>query len=281
MTKGYLQRILSNTNKYYRVTSKKKKTGKLRRIESPGKVLKGIQRWLLNVRISQDKVPSNIFGFIPHRNIKDNALMHINNRFLLNMDIEDFFPSIGSKKIQKAFQKLGYSKEKSEIYTKLCTYNEHLPQGAPTSPSISNLIFIDIDINILKITTAAAITYSRYADDLSFSSNNFEDLKLLEKKIIKLLNKNNFSINRNKTKYLTRKNKFTVTGLILNSGKPTIGRDKKRLLRSMIHHYISKKNVSLESKILGHLSFIKDIEPDYFKKYIKYIEKINKKYSKK
>jgi RNA-directed DNA polymerase len=147
---------------------------------------------------------------------------------------------------------------------------------------LSNIAFLKADNEIEKLCNSKRIKYSRCADDLTFSSNNFSLLKELIPKVEDILSKNGFKLNKKKTRYLTGKNRMIVTGVILNSGRLTTGRIRKRRIRAALHHYIVKReeNINL-NKIVGEIAFICDIEPGYLDKIKKYQRKLKRKTKKK
>ncbi|OYU55696.1 MAG: hypothetical protein CFE25_00105 [Chitinophagaceae bacterium BSSC1] len=254
--------------------TKKKKTKK-REITSPSKELKSIQRWVLNNYFNEIAISSRANGFIKGRGIKRNAQFHLNKRFILCVDIKDFFPSISQKMVFNALSNVFDDRDLTLKLSKLCTYKRHLPQGAPTSPILSNIVFKDLDELFTTFCNTKLVVYSRYADDLVFSSDTKSSLIEVYSYINEQLIKNGFRINTSKTKYFSGKGRMTVTGINLNEGKLTISQSVKRSVRSQIFRLIVKKDMTINTNsILGYLSFIKDIEPDYHKKLINYIKKL-------
>lgn len=252
--------------------TKKKKTKK-REITSPSKELKSIQRWVLNNYFNEIAISSRANGFIKGRGIKRNAQFHLNKRFILCVDIKDFFPSISQKMVFNALSNVFDDRDLTLKLSKLCTYKRHLPQGAPTSPILSNIVFKDLDELFTTFCNTKLVVYSRYADDLVFSSDTKSSLIEVYSYINEQLIKNGFRINTSKTKYFSGKGRMTVTGINLNEGKLTISQSVKRSVRSQIFRLIVKKDMTINTNsILGYLSFIKDIEPDYHKKLINYIK---------
>ena len=140
--------------------------GKSRMILAPSKPLKLRQRWILDEILN--KLPTNqcCHGFVQQRSIKTNAEMHVNKTQVLCMDIHNFFPSININQVFEAFHCVGYTSDVAQALAQLCTHNAILPQGAPTSPTLANIIFSPIDQQILNAISTKEITYTRYADDL-------------------------------------------------------------------------------------------------------------------
>lgn len=274
---NYLQGLAILADKFYKTYFIKKKSGKNRTITSPNYQLKAIQGWFLRKYL--DPVPLNdrVTGFVKKKGIKTNGVYHLDNKIVMCLDLENFFPSITSAMINNYFL-TRFDEITSGYLTKLVTYRGILPQGGVTSPALSNIIFHPIDDEITNLCNEKNITYSRYADDLTFSSNYIDDLVQLKSQIMIILNKSGFQLNEHKTRFMTGKNRKIVTGLILNSGKLTVGKLRKRFIRAALFNYIIKKDKSVNvNEIYGLIAFIRDIEPDYAEKIQNYIIKLKSK----
>lgn len=171
-------------DKSYKTFKIPKKNGKYRIISAPTEKLKRIQKKLAdelyNMHIEylhNNNIKSIIsHGFEKNKSIITNANVHRRNKYLLNMDILDFFPSFNFGRVQGYFEKsreFMFSKEVSTVIAQLVCFNGKLPQGAPTSPLIANLIFNIVDMQILPIAKKYKLNYTRYADDMSFSTNDY------------------------------------------------------------------------------------------------------------
>ncbi|MBL0139153.1 MAG: RNA-directed DNA polymerase [Bacteroidetes bacterium] len=183
--KDYLKRAVVYTPYFYRNFKIKKRNGKLREISEPLPSLKEIQNWILENILEQVKVSSFAKAYRKRINIIENVKFHKNQPKVFTVDIKDFFPSITTSSVENIFLKLGYSKILSNLLAKLCTLNNSLPQGAPTSPYLSNIFFKSADDNIINYCVKNEIKYTRYADDLSFSGNFDENelLKIIEESV--------------------------------------------------------------------------------------------------
>ncbi len=238
------------------------------------------------------KPSSSVHGYIKGRGIKTNASKHLGKKYLLKIDIENYFEKITKDSIIKSLNDLGFHEKISPLIAKIVTHNDILVQGFHTSPTIANIIFNELDLILSKFPN---ITYTRYADDLYFSSN--EEIDIVPK-VEKQLLKFGFTINKSKTKLMKRGQKQYVTGLtVFDSKQPRISKHKKKEIRQQMH-YINKygykghimhefgisneeyldndeikekvdfKIHGLKSKIKGWLLFINSIEPDFSAKYI-------------
>ena len=255
-----------------------KKDGTDRELNVPIFALKVTQRWILKEILEKINVSDRAMAFIPHKNgLKENAECHRKNIFLLEMDIQDFFNSILEKRVFKLFCNMGYSSNVSAILTNLCTFNGCLPQGAVTSPYLANLICYQLDIRINGLCSKRDIEYSRYADDLSFSSNNKASLVKIEHILIKIIEDEGFEINPKKTRFLSNDVKKTITGITINDETIHVDKKLKRNIRAMIFNSILTRNYESNEKIRGLIAFISSIEEGYKSKIIDYINRTIKK----
>lgn len=278
INRSYLLVLSKNHNKCYQSYYLKKRSGVRRMIDAPNSELKAIQRWVLRNILEKQPVSDRAHGFRRKRGIKTNAKFHLNRRVIMCLDIKDFFPSIKSIHVFPIFDRIFNNKDVAEILCNLCTYKERLPQGAATSPALSNIVFRKTDDKISEICNQRGVDYTRYADDLTFSSNDFSHLQDLKSEIEKILREHGFQLNHKKTRFLTGKGRKLVTGLLLNSGKLTVGRRRKRYIRAALFNYVVKgdKNVKM-NKLAGTLAFIRDIEPDFYRSFLKYRSELQRK----
>lgn len=222
----------------------KKKKGGIRKINNPETRLKIIQK-KLNYYLQAHYLcikPQPVFGFVINPtylgstcNIVENARPHINKKHILNIDIKDFFSSISAKRVKKCFdsQLFNFSNEISTALTLLLTYQAKLPTGAPTSPIISNFVCYELDLELVDFCHQNNLTYTRYADDLTFSSSQKISNETL-KDIINILKNTNFDINTKKLRFKSSNQKQTVTGLIVNE-KVNVDRKFFKNTRAMLH----------------------------------------------
>lgn len=208
--------IMRNKEHHYRTFYLKKRLGGRREISSPRTFLKVIQWWILDTILQTVYIPEFVHGFVRGRSYISNAEAHIGCVHILNVDIEDFFPSVRIGTVGGIFERLGYDLRVAEGLAELCTYEGVLPQGAPTSPMVANLSMSDIDIALRQISEGRGLTYTRYADDLTFSSKGRIEEDLLDE-IQHVLNDKGFRLNQRKTKFMGMNQRREVTGLIVGS----------------------------------------------------------------
>ena len=225
-----------------------KKTGGTRQIDAPTGTLKGIQERLAHMLWEYQKVlriEKNVRANISHafekkKSIITNAQIHRNKHIVLNLDLERFFESFHFGRVCGYFEKnkdFLLPHDVSIVLAQLACYHGHLPQGAPSSPIITNLICQIFDMRILKVAKQHKLDYTRYADDLTFSTN---DRSFIERKDIFLQELENeivragFSINKKKTRMSLSDSQQSVTGLIVNQ-KVNVNAEYYRKTRAMAH----------------------------------------------
>lgn len=247
-----------------------KKNGKKRIINVPSERLMEIQRWILdNILTPMDSdLSESCCGFRKGTSIKTNAQIHCNKDCVLNLDLKDFFPSVNIDRVFYIFYNKGYTKKVSYYLAKLVTKNGVLPQGAPTSPMISNLAAIMMDKRLKGLSEAYHADYSRYADDLTFSgaSNITNMIPIIEK----IVCDEGFTVNEKKTHYAYNYQRQEVTGLVVNKNvgikKEYINNIRKELYYckkyGVNNHldYISMHKSFYKEHLVGKIEWIKSID---------------------
>lgn len=261
----------------YKVFFIQKKSGGLREVAQPAKEVKAIQRWLIANLGERLPLHPAATAYAPGSSIKKNARAHIESRFILKMDFANFFPSISETDIKIHLNKFcgdHYTEQDIAIVARACTWARkrspplRLCIGAPSSPLLSNSIMFDFDDILHQQAKQEDVTYTRYADDLTLSCSQPDVLKKYPKLITELLDKISYpslEINKLKTIHASKSGNRTITGLILTPDDTvSIGRERKRLIRSMFHNYkTGTLNPELVSKLFGLLNFAEDIEPGF------------------
>lgn len=241
----YLQYILFK-KKIYTIKEIPKRSGGTRVLHIPNHELKELQVKLLKLIDNNFSAHYSAHGYIRDKSHITNAIKHKNNRYILNIDLEDFFGSINFARVRSLF--INYFKTTEEVATILsnicCTNEGILPQGAPTSPIISNILLKSIDKELsLFVKRIGEITYTRYADDMTFSSNKplhpylFEIINgnvVLAQDLVRIINKYNFTINNQKTRYLKKSDRLEVTGIVLNE-KVNVNRRYVKKIKAILH----------------------------------------------
>src|ERR1035437_8448015 len=219
--------------KYYRVFTIPKKNGTSREITAPRVFLKTIQRYLLDCVLHQISLHNAAVGFRPGMNCAIGAQRHVGNPFLWNIDLKDFFPSIRLLQVQKVFADAGYKPEVAGFLAQICCLGSRLPQGAPTSPAIANIVFTPADEKLDALAKQTDLVYSRYADDLSFSGKK-PIPEEFRKQVFTLIEAYSFRVNHAKSRLVGPCARREVTGLTVNAGV-SIPRKRRRALRAFFH----------------------------------------------
>ena len=255
---------------FQKVIPKKDKTERI--LNVPNLSLKVVQKWILKEILEKIFVSEQAMAFVPHKNgLRENAERHKKNIFLLEMDITNFFGTITEQQVYTLFCNIGYNTKVAGILANLCTYDNYLPQGAVTSPYIANLVCYHMDARINGYCSRKDIVYTRYADDLTFSSDNRMLLNKIEKFIKYIVTDEGFTINDKKTRYLSNDVKKTVTGITINDDSIHVDKKFKRDLRAQIYCSIKLKDYQNNSQILGKIAYVNSIEKGFRDKIIRYI----------
>lgn len=263
--------------RYYRIYSVKKATGGTRQIEAPRRFLKLIQIWINSHVLSHTEVPTCVIGFVKGRNIFDNAKVHAPNKNLMVIDIQNFFPSITLEKVTRVFDSLGLPPEVSLQLGRLCCLGSRLPQGAPTSPTLANVVFRPVDDTLQELTTEWNCKYTRYADDLAFSGSRRFSPKDVDQ-LAEIIERFGLSINHKKTRIIGQGGRQIVTGLVVNkNGLPL--RAKRRLWRAIFHRASRHPHEFLDqaSVLVGLASFVSQFSPNIAAKYKAIAEEVQRR----
>ena len=273
-----------NRNKMYKKFVIPKKLGGYRVIEASNDELKCRQLWIKKFILDKLRVSEFAKGFKKNCCIYDNAIVHVGQELVINIDIKDFFPSIKYKQIFRVYKYIGYNNQVSHLLTKLCTNGKNvLPQGAPTSPVLSNIILLKLDKRLSNLAISAGCQYTRYADDITFSGK--KNIKSLVPIIIRIINDEGFEINQSKLRLQYSNQRQEVTGLIVNK-KVSLAKKTIKEIENAIY-YCKKFGVSEHMKRIGcdkafykeHLYgiafFIKMIDIDKGKKYLEGLDGID------
>lgn len=268
----------------YKVYEVPKRNGKgTRVIAQPAKEVKLLQRWAVENVLAELPLHEHATAYEKGSSIQKNAMPHKDSSYLLKKDFKDFFPSIRAESFAEHYEKYG-GRYKADDEIKLMQrvlfrrVHDHLELsiGAPSSPGLSNTILFDLDTKIKGYCDSNGIAYTRYADDLSFSTRKAGVLEELNKWLegaISEISYPTLKFNEDKTLFLSRRGRRTVTGLVLTpTHKVSIGRKRKREIKALIHRYTLQQLTPKEVEYLrGLLSFCNDVENDF-------IQSLNKKY---
>ena len=231
----------------YSTFSITKKSGKERTIDAPNTNIKILQRKLNRVLQSVYSPKPSVHGFIVGRNVKSNAQQHIGKRWVFNVDLEDFFPSIHFGRVRGMFMGKPYCLPPgvATVLAHLCCFQRHLPQGAPTSPVVSNMICAQMDSQLQGLAKKCNATYTRYVDDITFSGKRWSlpvDIVVLSDnnqlfpgdELLRIIKDNDFRVNDRKIWLSRPHRRQAVTGVTVNEF-PNLPRRFTNQIRAMLH----------------------------------------------
>jgi RNA-directed DNA polymerase len=270
---GYLTMLAMTASHRYKEYFIPKASGGRRRILHPARELKTVQRWIHGKIISQFPVHESAGAYRRGQGILAHVTRHRGERFFLRMDFEDFFPSLSAEDIRRHFWKHAgllpsqWSDRDTEILNRFVCVKGRLTIGAVTSPSLSNTLCYELDCVLFNHCSRNGITYTRYADDLFFSTRIPNLLAQVESLVTSTLKSLEYPldlhINKDKTRHSSKKGRVGITGLILTSdGKVSIGRKRKRRVKALIHQWDSLEPSERRS-LAGYLAYCASVEPDF------------------
>lgn len=317
----YLRGVVDRSdNTIYRHFRIRKRSGGSRPISVPNPKLMSVQRWLANYVLRNVKAHNASYAFSPENSIAKCAARHCGARWLVKMDVSDFFGSISEIQVFKVFSSLGYQPLIAFELARLCTYVPkqslkyklaswkvwrktrvikpyesqvlgRLPQGAPTSPMLSNLAMIEIDTKISALARDLGLIYTRYSDDLTFSTRSTEFDRaaagILITKVSKLLKSEGLFPKKSKTVIIPPGARKVVLGLIVDADRPRLPREFKSKLRQHLY-YLEKfgpaehanfrdwETISgLYRHLRGLIDFANMVEPIYATEMLGKLDKVS------
>ncbi len=281
-----------------------KKTGGERLISAPMPNLKQAQYWILENILNKLEVHDAAHGFRKNRSIITNANPHVGADVIINFDLKDFFPSISYKRVKGLFQSFGYSEAAATIFGLICTAadieeveldgktyyvaldDRHLPQGSPASPAITNLLCRRLDRRLQGMAENIGFTYSRYADDLTFSakSENRRHICNIMRRTESIVAHEGFNINHDKTRVLRNTNQQEVTGIIVNE-KLNISKKVLKKFRATLHQIEQEgfqgkhwgNSHDTLAAITGFANFVAMVNPEKGAEFQQQLQRIKKK----
>lgn len=294
VTINHLKHLLKH--KHYIQFFVPKSNGERRLIETPPKELKKILEKLnkLFQAAYHPVLPKSSFGCIPKtadekqpRNIYTNALQHIKGKWVLNLDVKNFFHSISEKMVRKTLRNPPFNFNENTVKTlsDLVTHQDRLPIGSPTSPTISNWVMLELDNQLLKLSKKQEWKYTRYIDDMTFSSKHKFSKKSI-KKIKALIHSVGFKTNKDKFQLQHISDEPMVTGLVLTPEKPDISKDYIKNLKEdiRIYHWLTENRMharnifpayvlrKFRDSIFGQINFVKTIRGEGHRSYLKLVQ---------
>lgn len=256
-----LLRFVYRSGEFYSRFKRRKSNGDLRVIHAPNEPLKNLQRKIIRRFLGNIPLPESCTGFRPGKSILSNTLPHCGRRFVFNIDIEDFFASITSERVLGLFLRLGFAFPVACVLTELTTFMGSLPQGAPSSPYIANLISHSLDMEMAEYCSTKGWNYTRYCDDITISGDTtftLGDMRM----VTEILESEGFRLNMRKTRFLRRNSAQIVSGLVVNR-RPNLPREKRRAIRAMFHQASAnpERFKGRVQELENHLSMLTMLNP--------------------
>ncbi len=265
-----------------------KAKGGTRKIAAPRTPLRKVQRKILDDILAKVPLHDAAHGFVPNRSTVTNATPHRGAAIVLKLDLKDFFPTVHYRRVKGLFEYLGYNEEVSATLAGLTTYrpkldNGHvvwpgvLPQGAPTSPAIANLVSRRLDARLGKLAEKYGATYTRYADDLTFSFQR-EDPEVRLGRFLwwvdGICQQEGFTERADKRRVLRNKHQQRITGLVVND-KVNIPRVDRRRFRAILHNCArhglasqAKDHADFPAYLAGYAAYVHMVDPVLGKQYL-------------
>ncbi len=253
-----ISQIANRPARHYRHFPLPKASGGVRDIESPRVFLKVIQWFLADHVFVRLPVHPAVHSFRLGRSVVSNATPHVGKRYVGSMDIENFFGSISRTQVREHLTNCGFKGWESDLISKLCTNQDHLPQGAPTSPVISNSLLFDFDHHTQRYCNEQNLEYTRYADDITISGQSrakiSEAFKVVE---LRLRESYRLRVRSDKTRIASRHGQQQVTGVVVNSDAAP-PRMLRRRVRAMFHQASLRLSVGTEqlAQLRGYIGYL-------------------------
>ena len=257
-----LQKIWWYRHQMYYHFNISKRSGKSRTISAPDYRLKTLQQKIAHSLSGLYNPRNPVHGFVHDRSVRSNAESHLRRRFIVNIDIKNFFSTITEARVQGLLERIGINTDVAEIIVRICTNRGCLPQGAPSSPVISNMICFRLDKSLMSFSKEHRLLYTRYADDITLSSFQppttlFEGdrpdsgrlpLEKLSGELLSIFGRNGFNLNPEKIHYADKNSRRMVTGIKINEGL-NVDRRYIRNIRSALFKIESTDLVTAQAEL--------------------------------
>jgi RNA-directed DNA polymerase len=267
--KTIVESIAADITRYYITYKILKKSGKMRRIDAPQGQLKQIQSDFLHKILYLYKAHPLAHGFVRDKSPVTNANCHLGKKYILTIDIKNFFNNIFQTKVINSLEwlftlqnKFTYTADDCRLFSELLCYNGGLPQGSPASPVMSNLVCLGIDRDLAILAKNNNVTITRYADDITASGDDI-NLGQLRNDIYHIIRLYNLVPNTKKTRFLKYYQRQVVTGIVTNK-KLGVRKSKWKNLRARIHNLIRDKgSITKEEfqQMRGYIEWIRNLNP--------------------
>lgn len=268
----FISTAINNPESLYREFEiPKRNSNEFRTITCPYPSLLEVHQWIYNNILKSIKVHPCAHGFLEKKSIVSNVKPHCNSEQILKLDLKNFFPSISINRIISIFSHLGYNKKVAYYLARMCTFEDALPQGAPTSPALSNIVCYKMDKRIYRLCKKFNLVYTRYADDITISGSKIP-LKIFEY-IKAIIEDSGFDVNELKTRRYISNSKKVITGIQLVNNAMSLPTTYKKSLKQELYYikkygldsHMSKKKIRKHNYVnilIGKLNYWNMIEPN-------------------
>jgi len=270
----FLSVVVRTADHRYKFYTVPKVSGGERVIQHPAREVKFLQRWIVSNVLSYAPVHPAATAYRRGTSVRNNALLHAQGRFFLKLDFENFFPSIRDTDVKSLLTRISpilpvaLTAEDIDIVAKIVTRYGQLPIGASSSPVISNAVMYEFDEAMSRLAQRFTCIYSRYADDIVFSTNLPYTLENVLKDVRQYISVHTapaLRINEPKVVFNSKKRRVRITGLVIDSSNDvSVGRSEKRKIKGLIHRFsVDHLDVKSISYLKGYLGYAKSVEPKF------------------
>jgi RNA-directed DNA polymerase len=269
---AFIHSVAKTASYEYKTYTIPKRTGGVRIIHHPSRRLKALQRWLLTNIIEPLPTHDAVMGYRIGRSTMDNARRHTGSNYLLRLDFSNFFESITSTDVRayiadRSHLFSGWLTGDIEFFCSIVCRNDALTIGAPTSPALSNVLCFDLDQAIQNYCQVRDVSYTRYADDLFFSTRTPGILNSIEAEVTRICRNLRFPaslvLNPTKVRHSSKRRARRVTGVVLGSDERAyVGRRLKRKIRAQIHQ-LERLSPTERSSLAGLIAYVMGNDPSF------------------
>ncbi len=317
----FIDWLASNRHSHYRVKLIRKRSNGVRLLEAPKKRLKMVQHRIATEILNAVPAHASVHGFVRNRSAVSYVQPHVSQSVVLRMDLMDFFATISASRIFGLFRSLGYPYAVTHLLCNLCTAvttmdelagaakmleeppvfysvqehaarerlrslycQRHLPQGAPTSPALANLVAYRLDCRLTGLAASADVTYTRYADDLLFSGNDDfgRKVKSFAVQVGAIALEEGFDVNFRKTRIMRRSTRQFAAGIVMNQ-RTNIQRKEYDRLKAILHNCATRgpaeqnreSRTDFRMHLLGKINWVRQLNPERGEKLAKVFDEID------
>ena len=253
-----IDEVNSQRSQYYWARRVPKSNGGSRLLQVPEGKLKFLQQKVKSHILDLIQPLDCVHGGVLGRSVMSNARPHIGKEIVFSLDVEDFFPSVGPCTVMSIFEALGFRLYAADLLTSITTWNDQLPQGAPTSTGLANLSMTRVDVRVGKLARCHDFTYTRFVDDLTISGTS----RLLDfrKLLVRIVEEEGFRINPQKQRTMHSGERQIVTGLVVNT-KLNLPREKRTIIRRNVAQFsrLRSQRASALNSIRGQISWVSSV----------------------